>query len=224
MSAWKHPIKAIIFDNDGVISDSLPIYYHTMEEMCGAKFDLKFASSVNGMSDIDVGNILVKKFNLNMTGEEFIRKRQSIIDEKLRGCPLVHGVENVIRKFHSMNLPMAVATSSLKESHKLKMETHEDLYKLFKGTICGDEVKKAKPDPEIFAIAASNFNGIKNENILVIEDSFMGIIAANKLGMATAFYYPYGEFKDSEKDHDVDISYVFNNFDNFDFSKFKFEP
>lgn len=65
--------------------------------------------------------------------------------------------------------------------------------------ICGDKVKEKKPSPEIFLTAANILN-IKPENILVVEDSKNGIIAATKAHMHHCFIFdtikPDDELKD----------------------------
>ena len=65
--------------------------------------------------------------------------------------------------------------------------------------ICGDKVKEKKPSPEIFLTAANILN-IKPENILVVEDSKNGIIAATRANMHHCFIFdtikPDDELKD----------------------------
>jgi pseudouridine-5'-monophosphatase len=61
---------------------------------------------------------------------------------------------------HKQGIPIAIATSSSKESVKLKQTNHKELFSLFHHMVMGSsdpEVKKGKPSPDIFLICASRF-------------------------------------------------------------------
>lgn len=70
------------------------------------------------------------------------------------------GAKNLIEHFHKHNVPMALATSSSKESYELKIMHHKELFDLFKYKTLGSsdpEVKRGKPYPDVFLVAASRF-------------------------------------------------------------------
>ena len=84
-----------------------------------------------------------------------------------------------------------------------------------------NDVKKAKPDPEIFLKCAEKLGNFDPSNILVFEDAMNGIKAANEAGMASAF------FANGKNDYDkifdkfgCNPSYVFQSYNAFDMSKF----
>lgn len=222
---WPHPIKAIIFDNDGIILDTIPFYYKALTYFADPPFDQKLVDSVNGLSEFEACKVLVRELNINMTLEEFMRKRNNILREELfPNSPTVKGVERLIKKFHEMKLPMAVATSSLRELHNIKISKHKDIYDLIKVTVCGDEVGKAKPSPEIFQVANKKLGGFNPENVLVFEDAFHGIKAANNASMASCFLHPpFENQSEVYKEYDINPSYLISSFDDFDFSKFIWE-
>lgn len=102
-----------------------------------------------------------------------------VFDKELK---LVPGVLSLIKKFNKNNIPMVVASSSPPEIIDYAMKKFK-LKPYFKEIISGDNVKKSKPEPDIFIKAAKSFDNIKPSEILVIEDSYSGILAAKKAKM-----------------------------------------
>ena len=183
MSVYPHDIKAVIFDNDGTIIDTLELYFTIMEDMVHDKFSQDFKLSMNGQSDMDVARIMVNKYNLPYTWQEYLEKRAPILDEKLPDCPFVKGSTELIKKFHELGVPMAVATSGMRDGFTKKISKKRDIFDLFDVTVCGDEVTTAKPDPTIYLTAAKKLGDYKPEEILVFEDALIGSLAAERAGM-----------------------------------------
>lgn len=70
------------------------------------------------------------------------------------------GVEKFVKHLKTNNVPIAVATSSSKESYDLKAQHHDDFFSLFNHKVFGGsdpEVKNGKPSPDIFLVCASRF-------------------------------------------------------------------
>lgn len=71
------------------------------------------------------------------------------------------GVERLLLHLHRHGVPMAIATSSSSDSYDLKTIKHQELFKVFTHVICAGshpEVKRGKPHPDVFLVAASKFN------------------------------------------------------------------
>ena len=88
-----------------------------------------------------------------------------------------------MRELASKQIPMAVATSSPRETFELKTQNHKDLFSLFHHVVCGSsdpEVKEGKPAPDIFQVCASRFSAPLPHpaSCLVLEDSPAGVRAA----------------------------------------------
>ena len=183
MNVYPHEIKAVCFDNDGTIIDTLELYFTIMEEMVNDKFTTEFKLSLNGMSDMDVAKKMVEIYKLPYSWEEYLKKREPLLNSKLPDCPYVKGIQEIIRKVHELGIPMAVATSSQRSGFDLKIQKKKDIFDLFNYIVCGDEVKKAKPDPDIYITAARHLGDFKPEEVLVLEDAPNGALAAERAGM-----------------------------------------
>jgi beta-phosphoglucomutase-like phosphatase (HAD superfamily) len=79
-----------------------------------------------------------------------------------------------------------------------------DLMDKFHAIVDGNDVSKAKPDPEVFIIAAEKI-GVAQENCLVFEDSVAGVQAANIAGMISIGI--------GEKDVLHEADYIFSSFE-----------
>ena len=183
----KPTISAVIFDCDGTILDTLKLYYEALTKIVPPPYPRDLTNYINGRSEIEVAKIIVKYFNLQMTPEEFLLRREEILKSLLPHSELMDGVDNIIRELHKRGIPMAVATSCTRNMHRIKIQNQKEIFGLFRATICGDEVKVAKPEPEIFQKASKELGDFNPENVLVFEDAYNGIKAANKAGMNSVF-------------------------------------
>lgn len=218
---YPHPIKAVIFDNDGVIIDSIPIYRQVFKDIIGYDYPSSLLKSIAGRSDWEVCRITVQELNLPMTVEEFYEKRQINLAKKFPESKLISGADKIVHKLKQIGLPIALATSGNRAGQILKATNHQDLYSLFDFIICGDEVKEAKPSPEIFLTAAEKLGKINPENIIVIDDALNGVLAANRANMVSIF------LNKNEPEYQDPLSKPYiriNCLDDFDFNLFKFEP
>ncbi|EAY02702.1 HAD-superfamily hydrolase, subfamily IA, variant 3 containing protein [Trichomonas vaginalis G3] len=217
-------IKACIFDSDGTIVDTLAIYWSMMEEMANDKFTTEFKVSLNGRSDIDVATAMVTKYNMGMTPEEYLAKRDPIINKRLAFSPLVKGIDRIIRKVHEMGIPKAIGTSSQREPFEIKYSQHPEIRNLFQTTVCGDEVKQAKPDPTVFLVASKKLGDFKPENVLVFEDAYIGVVAARNAGMNVVMLHNDGtDFEENVKQYGARPTKVVEDWDDFDFSWFDWD-
>lgn len=73
---------------------------------------------------------------------------------------LIVGVERLVNHLKNNNIPMAVATSSGKDTYEEKIKRHTCFFDKFRHIVIGSidpEVKKGKPAPDIFLVCASRF-------------------------------------------------------------------
>jgi HAD superfamily hydrolase (TIGR01509 family) len=95
--------------------------------------------------------------------------------------PLKPGVHNILSALKNNGVTISLATSTRRPLAMFMLKTG-DLDRYFDETVCGDEVKVAKPAPDIFIKAMDKLGGT-TENTIIFEDSHNGIRAANAAGI-----------------------------------------
>lgn len=179
-------ISTVLFDMDGVIINSEPTHQQLEFEMfaeLGLHITKEEHKAYVGTSSNDMWTKIGERHPLNKNPQELLlygREKywKSLDDGKV---PLVKGVMELIDYFKRNKYKIHVASSATRPTVDKVME-YFNLGDFFKFRIGGDEVKKSKPDPEIFLKSAKQSNS-NPENCLVIEDSRNGLKAAKAAGM-----------------------------------------
>jgi HAD superfamily hydrolase (TIGR01509 family) len=193
-------IKAIIFDMDGVIVDSEPLWEKGAKvyfQKIGKTFPTsrRFKQFINlhfrGRNQKYIVSVLKKKFGLRGSYIKILRDRLLILfkifDKELK---LIPGALPLIKKFHQHGYLLLLASSSPKEVISYMVKRYK-LKRYFKKIISGDDFRHGKPNPEIF-IKGAGLLGEKPRDILVIEDSISGVQAAHRAGAkCIALKQPY---------------------------------
>jgi len=177
-------IKAIIFDMDGVISDTQKIHAKVEKEIL-SRFGINISSKeitkrYSGVKTSEFFDDILKRqpqpYNLNeLMVEKW--KRMTKLGEK--SIDEIDGATELIRHLHNTGFKMAVASAS-NQAYVKNVIRSLNLEKYFEFLVSGDMVTKGKPDPEIFLLAASKLQ-VNPKNCLVIEDGTSGMQAA-KMG------------------------------------------
>ena len=101
-----------------------------------------------------------------------------IVDKE--GLPLKKGTKELLAYGKSQGYKMAVATSSSRE-YAMGNLIRAGIDSYFDSVVCGDMVKKAKPDPEIYIYTMKKM-GVEQKDCYVVEDSTFGLQAAESAG------------------------------------------
>lgn len=176
---------------DGVIIDSEPIHQQMEFEMyneLGLTISPEEHKQYVGTSSIDMWNMIKERHGLDKTPEELLSYGRGMYWEALdKGrVPLVAGSKELMAGLHQNGFIVQVASSATRPTVDRVIE-HFKLAPSIAHRIGGNEVKKSKPDPEIFLKAAAQ-SSTNPENCLVIEDSRNGIKAAKAAGMMCIGY------------------------------------
>ena len=192
-------IKAIIFDQDGVIIDTERDghrvafnetfkefgfnvewdvdKYHELLQIAGGKERMKHHLQTEGFGvpvKPEQVDDLIKKLHKRKT-EIFV---QLIETGKL---PLRPGVKRLMTEAMEKGLILGVCTTSNeKAAHTVAYQILKDIK--FNFVLAGDVVSRKKPDPEIYLLALKE-TGLEPEQCVVIEDSRNGVLAAKAAGM-----------------------------------------
>ena len=181
-------IKACIFDLDGVIVDTAKYHYLAWKRLAddlGIHFTEKDNERLKGVSRmasleiiLEIGNVVLdeaKKEELTSL------KNKWYVDYINRMTPeeILPGSLKFIRELKKANISVAIGSAS--KNTPLILE-RVNLKSLFDAVADGNNVHKAKPDPEVFLTAAGML-GVKPENCVVFEDAEAGVEAALNAGM-----------------------------------------
>lgn len=185
-------IKAVIFDLDGVITDTAEYHFLSWKKLSedyNIPFNHMTKDDFRGFSRMKSLEILLTKQNLkhkfsNSKKEELTTIKNQYYLEMIEGIgpkDFLPGAKELIQNFKKKKIKQAVASSSKNAKPVLKRLKiiHE-----FCAVIDGYDIKQAKPRPEIFLLAAKQL-GINPKNCLVIEDAVSGIEAGKRAGMKT---------------------------------------
>jgi sugar-phosphatase len=186
-------IKAVIFDLDGVIINSEPLWREAeinvfssidiplTEELCETTTGLRINEVIQHWYNLYKWDS--EKYSFEKIKNDIINLLLKLINEKGK---LNEGINDIFEMFKKKNIPMAIASSS---DMKI-INTVIDKFNIrnFFATIRSAENEPyGKPHPGIYINTAIEL-GKKPNEILVIEDSIAGTIAAVAAGMKTAVY------------------------------------
>jgi len=196
MSGNFHPVTHVLFDMDGLILDTEPLYTSATEAVArnhGApiqtmSWDLKVKQM--GLPSQELATLLVQEMQLPITAEQFTLETRQIQETTFPACQLLPGAERLVRHLASSGVGIAVATSSPDKTFRMKTSNHRALFNLFHHVVCGTsdpEVVHGKPAPDIFQVCSSRFpptsSPFSPASCLVFEDSPAGVRAGLAAGM-----------------------------------------
>lgn len=178
--------KAIIFDMDGVLVDSEPIYqdmFHKFLEENNCLIDETIFRSVAGSSSSGTWEILSRVWKEKISGPELHREfRRQYPDFCIPYKEaLVSGVPELICWLWEKGYVLVLASSSSPDKID-RMLRETELKPYFTYVVSGDMFRESKPNPEIYEYACSLL-GLPKEQCLVIEDSTYGIHAGIAAGL-----------------------------------------
>ena len=180
---------AVIFDMDGVLVDSEPIYLRSNQRIfasLGIQVPRREYQEFVGTSADRMWSTLKQRFHLRESVAMLAqREYDGFLEELVRLDSLqpIAGVEKLVRGLQALPVRLAVASSSFRKVVTAVL-AKSGLAAFFEVLVCGEEVKRGKPDPDIFLKTADHL-GVPPAGCLVIEDSPRGIAGAKAAGMRT---------------------------------------
>ena len=177
----------MIFDMDGVLVDTEPIYeamhYRHFEQLGITVTHQQFLQFI-GTTSAEMWSRLRSLFQLShsldhLLAQEEVLKKQIFAEHTLTPMP---GLLALLNGLKQKNVPMVVASSS-NATHIRYVLQQAGIHQYFSEFISGQHVPNSKPAPDIFLQAARQM-AIQPAHCLVIEDSTNGTLAAQAAGMA----------------------------------------
>jgi len=179
------PCMALIFDMDGVVIDSNPVHrevWAAFSHRYGVETTEVMLQRMYGKRNDE---IVRDFFGDALSNEEVARRgaeKERLYRETIAGRVermLVPGVQAFLREYDGAR--MAIATNAEPENVALVLD-RAGIRQYFQVVVDGHQVRKAKPDPEIYRLAAQRL-GVPEANCIVFEDSKSGVQAAHDAGM-----------------------------------------
>ena len=175
-------IKAILWDNDGVLVDTERLYFRaTQEILASIGFELSqqqfielFLIESRGPWHLLEGYSKEEKDALRKKRNE--RYSELLGEEKT----LIDGVEEVLAELHG-KYKMGIVTSSLKEHFDIIHRT-TGVLKYFDFVVASGDYTKYKPDPEPYLVALQKA-GVSADECIAVEDSLRGLLSATAAGL-----------------------------------------
>ena len=180
--------RGFIFDLDGVIVDTAKYHYLAWKKLAnsiGVDFSEKQNEQLKGVSRVKSLEKILAWGNKELTKDQFMELMAKKNDDYLSYIAemdeneILPDVKKVLGFLIEHKQPIALGSASKNAKEILKKV---NLYNIFDCIVDGNSVTKAKPDPEVFLIAAKSLK-INPEDAVVFEDAVAGIQAANKANM-----------------------------------------
>jgi HAD superfamily hydrolase (TIGR01509 family) len=180
------PLRAAVFDLDGLLIDSEPAqmeaWRETLLSLGIPPLDLTDWVSHMGRRVIDTAGEFVQRFGLSWSPDDLVRARETFLLRlvRARAKPISASRETVLW-LRERGLKLGLATSG----HGHYVDLCLDLLGLadiFDVIVTGDAVERGKPDPEIYSTAISALQ-VEASEAVALEDSPVGAEAARRAGL-----------------------------------------
>jgi len=179
-------IEAVIFDIDGLLIDSEPLWNEAADEIF-AQFGIKLTEqqylSTTGLRTKEFVDWWFNHFKKDLQLAEVAENQiiETVLDKIEKKGTMMKGVHNIINFFHEKKLPMGLATSSPPQLIDLVLKML-GITPYITATASAQHLPYGKPHPQVYLDCAKKLN-INPTTCLCFEDSFNGMIAAKAARM-----------------------------------------
>lgn len=182
--------KALIFDIDGTLADTMSVHYHAWQEVCdkiGFDYPEEVFYELAGIPTSKIIHILNERFGLSMDIQTVEEKEAAYLRriDEIRPIP---PVIDVARKYKGI-IPMSCGTGGRIELALLALKS-AGLENFFDIIVASEDVTNHKPEPDTFLLCAERMR-MNPGDCLVFEDGDLGLEAARRAGMMYVDVRPY---------------------------------
>jgi len=190
-------LKAVIFDFDGVITDSEILHLRAFNRVLaqyGIEITTKdYYKEYLGLTDVDCFKLLIHQGLLEAEQQQIenLVKQKNLIFEEMAKTEgqIIEGIRDFLQMLKENNVPMAICSGAVRAEIELILEQAQ-LRHFFAVIVSAEQVRKGKPHPEGFLLTLQELNINVTDPILpyqciAIEDSHWGLEAAKAAEMHT---------------------------------------
>ena len=178
---------AIIWDVDGTLLDSAEQHFRAWSALAaeiGKPFTRDDFAATFGMRNPEILRKLFFPHASDLQCDELGLRKETFYRDSVRaeGVTLLPGVQRLLDEFAAAGWKQAVGSSAPRGNLDLLLEV-TGTAKYFSAVVSGEDVRRGKPDPEVFLSAAAKL-GVPPAKCVVFEDAVAGVEAAKAGGMA----------------------------------------
>jgi len=182
------PIRAVIFDLDGVIVSTDEYHFQAWKQLAnslGIPFGRESNDRIRGVSRMESLEVVLEKSGKRYSLEEkreLAERKNAYYRELLKGlspADVLPGVVAMIKALKDRQVKVAIGSSSKNARTILRAVGLEDEFDVIAD---GNHVTRSKPSPDVFTIAGTRL-GISPDECLVVEDAAAGVEAGLAAGM-----------------------------------------
>lgn len=194
-------VKAVLFDLDGTLVDSMSMWKEIDVDylkMFQISVPETLQEDIEGLSMYQTAVYFKETFGIPDSLEK-IQETWNLMayDKYIHEVPLKPYVREFLDYLKNKDIPCGIATSNSRILTEAILKSHEvDRY--FRVMVTGDEVKKGKPEPDVYLTAAQKM-GINPKDCLVFEDIPFGILSGKRAGMTVCAVEDIYSLKDTEE-------------------------
>jgi len=168
-------IKALIFDCDGTLVDSMPLHMEAWEQAMtaqGEEWDYEFFFSRKGRPEQDIVIEYNRRRGRSLDPVRTVEMKHEYLHSRLERAEAIPEVVEVVRRYQGV-LPMAVASGSTRKTVMLTLRAL-GLDECFDAIVTADDGVEPKPSPDIFLEAAKRLR-VAPKHCQVFEDGDLGL-------------------------------------------------
>jgi len=178
-------LKAVIFDMDGVITDTMPYHFRAWKTIFvnnGAHVSHEDIYKREGQKGIDSVREIFAEKNVPFTedlAKKLLEDKEHLF-KKIFKRRFIQGSRSFIKNLARQGYRLALVTGTSR--HEAQELLPKNLWNSFEVTVCGSDVQNGKPHPEPYLTALKKLN-IQASQALVIENAPFGIASAKAAGL-----------------------------------------
>ena len=195
-------IRAILWDNDGVLVDTEGLYFQAGHEVLATQGvelthrDFAEQSLKKGLSVFD----FLPDQNAELIEELRLKRNARYSALLAEGVQVVDGVVETLETFHG-RVQMGIVTGSRRDHFDI-VHAKTDLLPFFDFVLAREDYEEAKPHPDSY-LTAMRLHGLQPDDCVVVEDSERGCVAAAAAGLRVLAVpnalSKYGDFSSAYK-------------------------
>lgn len=175
--------KAIIFDCDGTLVDSMPVHFvawHETMERYGISFPEDRFYSLGGVPSDRIIEMLASEQGILLDAVAVAHEKEQAFLDRIELLVPIEAVVEIVRQNRGIK-PIAVASGGFRpiiQKQLLQIAMHD----WFDAVVTAEDTAKHKPEPDVFLEAARRL-GTAAKHCVVFEDADLGVEAARRAGM-----------------------------------------